>query len=163
MGLGARGLKQMGSTFLLFLTLGMWLVMLVDFSRLQHLVKSSRLWTFWTGATTNFLLIYSLFYFDTLDKMPLLFTAYGLFILATIGGLLLSPRLKKTSYWWFAFPGATLGLILSLLPTDWYYLAGLFIACLFCSTINAFIWPFYKQMLQSHRLIPALCGRTSIS
>lgn len=145
MGLGARGLKQTGSALLLFLTLGMWLVMLVGFSRLQHLVKSSRLWTFWTGATTNFLLIYSLFYFDTLDKMPLLFTAYGLFILATIGGLLLSPQLKKTSYWWFAFPGATLGLILSLLPTDWYYLAGLFIACLFCSTINAFIWPFYKQ------------------
>ncbi len=145
MALGARGLKQTGSTPLIFLTLGMWLVMLVGFGRLQHRVKSSRLWTFWNGATTNFLLIYSLFYFDTLDKMLLLFAAYGLFILATVGGLLLSPRLRKTSYWWLAFPGAVLGLILSLLPTSWCYLAGLFIASLFCSTINAFIWPFYYK------------------
>lgn len=155
MELGARGVKQTGSWLLMLLTLGMWVVMLISFSRFQGRVKSSRLWTFWTGATTNFLLIYSLFYFDTLDKMAQLFTAYGLFILATIGGLLLSPRLRKQANWWLIFPGALVGLLIALIPNNWCYLAGLFIASLFCSTINSFIWPFYRQ----DRSIPPLNTR----
>lgn len=145
MALGARGLKQTGSLPLAGLTLGMWLVLLLGFGRLQRRFKSSRLWTFWTSATTSFLLIYSLFYFDTLDQMPQLFTAYGLFILATIGGLLLAARLRGKQHWWITFPGAVVGLLVSLVPTGWGYLTGLFIASLCCSTINAVIWPFYRK------------------
>ena len=145
MALGARGLKQTGSLPLAGLTLGMWLVLLLGFGRLQRRLKSSRLWTFWTSAVTSFLLIYSLFYFDTLDQVPQLFIAYGFFILATIGGLLLASRLRGKPHWWITFPGAVVGLLISLVPTSWGYLTGLFIASLCCSTINAFIWPFYRK------------------
>lgn len=145
MALGARGLKQTGSLPLAFLTLGMWLVLLFGFGRLQERFKSSRLWTFWTSATTSFLLIYSLFYFDTLGQVPQLFTAYGLFIFATIGGLLLASRLRGQAGWWVVFPTAALGLLITLLPNSWTYLAGLFLACLCCSTINTLIWPFYRK------------------
>lgn len=153
--MGARGLKQTGSLPLTFLTLGMWIIMLMGFGQLQSRFKSSRLWTFWTSATTNFLLIYSLFYFDTLNLTPQLFLAYGLFILATIGGLLLSPRLRNRACWRIIFPGAAVGLLFSLFPSNWCFLAGLFITSLCCSSINALTWPFY----QNDSTIPPLNNR----
>lgn len=141
MTIGARGLKQTGASQLVILTLVIWLVMLLGFNWLQKKLVASRLWSFWTGAVTNFFLIYSLFFFDTLGKFSLLYAAYILYILATITSLILAREIRS---WKIIIGGSVLGLIIALIPSYWAFLVGLTMTCFFCSLINRFVWPRYQ-------------------
>lgn len=141
MTIGTRGLKQTGASQLVILTLVIWLIMLLGFNWLQKKMVASRLWTFWTGAVTNFFLIYSLFFFDTLGKFSLLYAAYILYILATIISLILAKKIRS---WKTIIGGSVLGLIIALIPSYWAFLVSLTITCFFCNLINRFVWPRYQ-------------------
>lgn len=170
MTIGTRGLKQTGASELITLTLINWIIMLLGFNWLQKKMSASRLWIFWTGTVVNFFLIYTLFFFDTLGEFNLVYIAYVLYAIVTMGSLVL---VKKFKSWKTIIGGSLAGLIIAALPSQWAYLIGLTIACFFCNLINYHVWPRYLEdssipqiskrfVRQNYNILGSICSQITL-
>lgn len=133
LALGVRGIRQTGNLVLIGVTLASWVILLFNFSIIRS-YRPARLWTIWLGASNNFLLIYSLFLFTVQNKSGELAIAYGLYILAMIGGLVIAGKCRSHSS--LVLTGTLVSLAVTLIPSNGFFLLGLFGTALFSSIIG---------------------------